>query len=144
MRSLILFSVLLSSAVPAVAQTAPPIHGVTGTYVPEETVKGEHEGAHGIAAGVGKVVGKVLPGGKGENPLNGFKEGMTVTLRDGDGSTEGVVIDLNRSKQQMTVRIAPKKTETLRVVQPGGKANVAVSYTEPSGAKIVRDFARVS
>jgi len=74
----------LSCALPlssrsAAAQTAPPIGGFTGTYVPDATVKGEYEGAHGIAEGVGHVVGyaKKLFGIKGgsQDPLDGFTEG---------------------------------------------------------------------
>ena len=47
--------------------------------MPDATVKGEYEGAHGIAEGVGHVVGyaKKLFGIKGgaQDPLDGFTEG---------------------------------------------------------------------
>jgi len=67
MRSLIVLITLLLSCTSAAAQSAPPIGGFTGTYVPDATVKTEYEGAHGIAEGVGHVVGyaKKLFGIKG-------------------------------------------------------------------------------
>lgn len=142
MRSIALLGAcLLAGAASAMAQTAPPIHGVTGTIATDATIRDEHEAANKIAVGIKKI----LPGGQAdENPLDGFTEGRKVILKDADGTTEGVVIDVNRRKQQFTVRISQKKTETLRVLQPGGQPDVNVSYTDPAGAKVERGFARVS
>jgi hypothetical protein len=140
----------------AAAQTAPPIQGVTGTIATETTIKSEHEAAHKVAEGAGKVVEgakKVLPGGKGtkQNPLDGFSEGRRVVLQDlakGDNeapnTTEGVVIDINRRRNQITVRFADKKTQTLRLPTADATPDVAVSYTDAAGVKVTADFRRVS
>jgi hypothetical protein len=140
----------------AVAQTAPPIHGVTGTLATDATIKSEHEAANKIAEGAGKVVDgakKVLPGGKGskQNPLDLFNEGRRVVLEDKaqvDGEarkiTEGVVVDVNRGRKQITVRFDDGKTQTLRVAAPDAPTDVVVSYTDKAGAKVAHDFNRVS
>jgi hypothetical protein len=150
---LALLCALPLSSSSAVAQTAPPIGGVTGTYVPDATVKGEYEGAHGIAEGVGHVVGyaKKLFGikGGGQDPLDAFTEGRKVVLREGTETTEGVVIDVNKSRQQMTVRLEGGTTETLKVGERGAAASdsvpaVIVSYKDAAGATVTRDFKKVS
>jgi hypothetical protein len=139
---------------PAAAQTAPPIHGVTGTMATDATVRAEGEAGHAIAEGVGRVVDgakKILPGGKGtsQNPLEGLIEGDRVVLRDaaragGEAPTsEGVVVDVNRKRNQITVRLADKKIETLRLSAPDSEAEVVVSYTDSTGKKITHDFNRV-
>ena len=135
----------------AAAQTAPPIGGFTGTYVPDATVKGEYEGVHDIAQGVGNVIGyaKKLFGMNGgvKDPLDGFTEGRKVVLREGTESTEGVVIDVNRSRQQITVRLEGGTTETLKAGErspaPDAPA-VIVSYKDAAGATVTRDFKKVS
>jgi hypothetical protein len=142
---------VLLFAWPAAAQgTAPPIQGITGTIATEETIRGEHKAAGKIAEGVKKV----LPGGKStnENPLDALITGSRVVVKDmADGgeavkaTTEGVVIDVNRSRKQITIRAADKKTQTLRVMDasaPAG-AHVAVSLADQAGAKSY-DFKRVS
>ena len=140
----VLFALLLGFVSAAYAQ--PPIHGVTGTIATDGTIEAEHKAAHKVAEGVKKI----LPGGKGStrNPLDAFTAGLKVVVRDGDDSTEGVVIDVNRSRQQITIRIAPRKTQTLRLLsQPAaadGPSPVVVSYTDLAGARVSRDFTRVS
>jgi hypothetical protein len=152
---LALLCALPLGAASAAGQTGPPIHGVTGTMATDATIRGEGEAGHAIAEGVGRVVDgakKALPGGKGtrQNPLEGLIEGDRVVLRDAanretDASTtEGVVVDINRKRNQITVRLADKKTETLRLPAPDGSADVVVSYTDKTGKKIARDFKRVS
>jgi hypothetical protein len=154
------FGLALLCAVPlgsaaARAQTAPPIHGITGTVATDATIRGEHEAARAIAEGAERVVDgakKILPGGKAtpRNPLDGFLEGNRVVLRDAahaDGeaaTTEGVVVDVNKRRNQITVRLADKKTETLRVAAPDGGVDVVVSFTDATGARVARDFKRVS
>lgn len=141
----------LAFARPVAAQgTAPPIQGVTGTIATEETIKGEHKAAGKIAEGVKKI----LPGGRstGENPLDALITGSRVVVKDvadgGDAvktTTEGVVIDVNRSRKQITIRAADKKIQTLRVIDasaPAG-AHVVVSLADQAGAKAY-DFKRVS
>ena len=145
MRILIAIGALVLATSTA-AQAQPPIQGVTGTIATEATRDAEKKAAGKVARGVKKI----LPGKKGdaENPLDAFTDGLKVVLRDGDDSTEGTVIDVNRSRQQITVRITPRKTQTLRLNgQPSkaeGGVRVVVSYTDPSGAKVSRDFTRIS
>jgi hypothetical protein len=145
-----------SSARPAAAQ--PPIQGVTGTIATDGTIESEHRAAGAVAEGAKKVVDKVknaLPGGgKGtnQNPLDAFTEGRRVVVRDaaaaGDeapkATDEGVVIDVNRKRQQITVRFADRKTQTLRLKAPGAATDVVVSYTDETGVKVSRDFTVVS
>ena len=54
------------------------------------------------------------------------------------------MIDVNRKRQQITIRFADRKTQTLRLKAPDATADVVVSYTDESGAKVTRDFTRVS
>jgi hypothetical protein len=81
--------------------------------------------------------------------LAGMVEGNRVVLRDPAkaddeaATTEGVVVDVNRKRNQITIRLADKKTETLRL-SPDASADVVVSYTDNAGKKIARDFKRVS
>ena len=151
--TLALLCALLAQARPAAAQgTPPPIQGVTGTIATDETIKGEHKAAGKIAEGVKKI----LPGGKStsENPLDALIAGSRVVVRDvadgGDAAkttTEGVVIDVNRSRKQITIRSADKKTHTLRVMDAAGASgsgdHVVVSLADQANAKTY-DFRRVS
>lgn len=158
MRSLTLLCALplLLVSMSAAAQSAPPIHGVTGTVATDSTIKSEHDAAHKIAEGAGRVVDgakKVLPGGKGtnQNPLDAFMTGSRVVVREvaggGDApktTTEGVVIDVNQSRKQITIRTADKKIQTLRVMDAkAAGAHVVVSLADQAGAKAY-DFTRVS
>lgn len=149
--TLTLLCALLMCARFATAQgTAPPIQGVTGTIATEETVRGVHKAAGKVAEGVKKV----LPGGRSasDNPLDVLIAGSRVVVRDvadggdaGKTTVEGVVIDVNRSRNQITIRAADKRTETLRVMDataPTG-AHVVVSLADQTGGKTY-DFKRVS
>ena len=135
------------SATRAAAQQPPPVQGVTGTIATEGTIDKEHKAAGAIAAGAKKILGKKHTD---ENPIDGFTEGRRVVLRDivkGDEApptTEGVVIDLDRKRQQITVRFENKKTQTLRLIPSDGAPDVVVSYTDDVGVKIAHDFKRVS
>ena len=151
--TLALLCALLAPARPAAGQgTPPPIQGVTGTIATDETIKGEHKAAGKAAQGVKKI----LPGGKStsENPLDALITGSRVAVRDvADGgvaaktTTEGVVIDVNRSRKQITIRSSDKKTHTLRVMDAAGAsgsgAHVVVSLADQANAKAY-DFRRVS
>src|SRR3954452_9124431 len=107
---------------PATAQApAPPIQGVTGTIATE----GSKDGVKKAAGAAARGVKKVLPGGNGtsENPLDVLIAGTHVVVRDitdgGDAAktgVEGVVIDVNRSRKQITVRRPDKTIDTLRVM----------------------------
>jgi hypothetical protein len=146
----------------AAAQTPPPIHGVTGTVATEGTIQDEHAAAPVIAGAASRAVHRAKSlfsfGSKGsnENPLDAFTEGRQVVVRDAadgdDGSkasSEGVVIDVNRGRRQITVRFADRKTQTLRLNQPAAAgadpaARVVVSYKAPAGTTVACDFIRVS
>jgi hypothetical protein len=146
MRLVIALCALLVVSTSAAARAQPPIQGVTGTVATEGTIDAEHKAAGKIASGVKKI----LPGGKGsaQNPLDGFTDGLKVVVRDGDETTEGVVIDVNRSRQQITIRIAERKTQTLRLFDRAAAGDsapaVVVSYTDQVGTKVEHDFKRVS
>src|SRR5438477_2966136 len=114
MRAITLLCAFVLYFAAAAGQTAPPIQGVTGTIATEETRKDVHKAAGKVAEGVKKV----LPGGKStsENPLDALIAGSRVVVRDmadggdaGKTTTEGVVIDVNRSRKQITIRLADKK-----------------------------------
>jgi hypothetical protein len=154
---LALLSSLLLGSTSAVAQTAPPIHGVNGTMATDSTIKAEHAAGDKIAEGAARVVNgakKILPGGKGtaQDALDALITGSRVVVREvADGgeaaktTTEGVVVDVNRSRKQITIRLADKKTQTLRVTDgttPAG-AHVLVSLADQAGAKSY-DFRPVS
>jgi len=150
---LVLLCALVLSARPVAAQgPPPPIQGVTGTIATDETIKTEHKAAGKVAQGVKKI----LPGGKSEseNPLDALITGSRVVVRDvaaaGDAAsttTEGVVIDVNKSRKQITVRSGDKKTHTLRVMDAAGTSgsgdHVVVSLADQANAKAY-DFRRVS
>lgn len=127
--------VLVMSAL-ASAQTAPPIHGVTGTIATDTSIRDEHGIAHGIARGAAKLM-SLGRQRSGENPLDVLIEGSHVAVRDAANSAEGVVIDVNRNRQQITVRFADRHTETLRVLDrsPGEqRVHVVVTLADQPGA----------
>ena len=147
----LLFVLLLARSV-AAQGAPPPIQGITGTIATDETIKGERKAAGKAAQGVKKV----LPGAKStsENPLDTLITGSRVVVRDvadrGDAAkttTEGVVIDVNRSRKQITIRSGDKKTHTLRVMDAAGASgsgdHVVVSLADQANARTY-DFRRVS
>ena len=149
--SALLCALLLTDGPLAAQGTPPPIQGVTGTIATDETIKSGHKAAGKIAEGVKKV----LPGGKStsENPLDALITGSRVVVRDAaDGgaaaktATEGLVIDVNRSRKQITIRSGDKKTHTLRVMDAAGASgsgdHVVVSLADRANAKVY-DFTRV-
>ncbi len=137
------------SGAPAAAQgTAPPIQGVTGTIATE----GSRDGVKKAAAAAARGVKKILPGGKAtdQDPFSVLIEGSRIVVQEGAApasSAEGVVIDVNKKRQQLTVRFADKTTQTLRVLDRSGAtpgAHVVVSLADQPGEKITYDFTRVS
>lgn len=135
-------------AAPAVAQgqTAPPIQGVTGTIATDSS----RDGVKKAAGATGRGVKKILPGGKvdARDPLDVLLEGSHVIVQEGQASTEARVVDINRRRQQITVRFADRKTATLRVLDRSGAspagAHVGVSLADQAGEKRSFDFVRVS
>ena len=136
----------------AAAQPPPPIQGVTGTIATEGTINDEHAAGHKVAEGAAHAVDAVKRtfsrGGKGasQNPLDALIEGSRVVVRDAAASeggptatTEGVVVDVNRSRRQITVRLADKTTQVLRVMdgtasQSSAGAHVVVSLADQADA----------
>jgi hypothetical protein len=145
--STLLFAVLLCARPVSAQGTTPPIQGVTGTIATE----GSRDGVKKAAGATARGVKKVLPGKKGEttNPLDVLIAGSHVVVREAIAEAKGVeavVVDVNKAKQQITVRFADKKTDTLRVMDAAGAsgsgAHVVVSLADQTGAKTY-DFRRV-
>ncbi len=137
-------------AAPASAQgTAPPIQGVTGTVATE----GSRDGVKKAAGAAARGVKKVLPGGKAsaQDPLTALIEGSRVVVQEAaapEMRAEGVVIDVNKKRQQITVRVGDRKTQTLRVLEGSNAgsakgARVFVSLADQVGEKIAYEFTRV-
>jgi hypothetical protein len=141
------FLVFLLFSAPAGAQgTQPPIQGVTGTVATE----GSRDGVKKAAGAAARGVKKILPGGSGEsqNPMDVLIEGSHVTVTEGaapDSSAEGIVVDVNKKRQQITVRFADKTTQTLRVLNHAGSnpgPHVLVALADQA-EKVSYDFSRV-
>jgi hypothetical protein len=141
---------LLVPARSAAAQgTAPPIQGVTGTIATE----GSRDGVKKAAGAAARGVKKALPGGKANalDPLEALIEGSHVVVQEAAAPqmrAEGVVIDVNKKRQQITVRVGDRKTQTLRVLDGGHAgsdkgARVFVSLAEQVGEKVAYEFTRV-
>jgi hypothetical protein len=152
----LLFALPLMAA-SAAAQTAPPIQGVTGTVATDSTIRNEHDAARKVAGSVARAAKKILPGGTAtdQNPLDALIVGTRVVVREAAGggdaaktATGGVVIDVNRSRKQITIRSADNKAHTLRVMDgtgapPAPGTHVVVSLADQAGARTY-DFTRVS
>jgi hypothetical protein len=144
MRAVVGFVFMTMSAL-ASAQTAPPIHGVTGTIATDTSIRDEHRVARGVARGAAKLASLGRQRGA-DNPLDVLIEGRHVLVRDGAASIEGVVIDVNRSRRQITVRFPDRHTETLRVLDRAAGAqdgHVVVTLADQPNATTY-DFRRVS
>jgi hypothetical protein len=144
----LLFVVLLYAGPVAAQGTTPPIQGVTGTVATE----GSRDGVKKAAGAAARGVKKVLPGGKDEtaNPLDVLIAGSHVVVREGAADAKGIeaiVVDVNKAKQQITIRRPDKKIDTLRVMDASGTkgsgAHVLVSLADQANAKAY-DFRRVS
>ena len=137
----------------AAAQQAPPIQGVTGTIATDGTIRSEHKAAQQGG------------GGREEDPPRRQRrrvrtrstrssKAAACVVRDvadsGDAlktTTQGVVIDVNRSRKQITIRSADKKTHTLRVMDASAAstagAHVVVSLEDQAGRQDLRFQARL-
>ena len=125
--------VLLAASL--VAQSTPPIPGVTGVVEPEGPRSG---GTAAVAAVAGKTVEGTrrllraigIGGDKSADPLEALQPGMTVVVREealsaaadsaqgqdgGQTATEGRVIDINRGTGVIVIRLPDKKTATLQL-----------------------------
>ena len=137
----------VSCAAQAAAQgQPPPIQGVTGTIATE----GSRDGVRKAAGAAARGVKKVLPGGPSDaqNPMEALLEGSHVVVKEAvepGASAEGIVVDLNKKRQQITVRFPDKTTQTLRVLNHSGAnpgPHVLVSLADQT-EKISYDFSRV-
>ena len=167
-------------ATPSSAQSPPPIPGATGVVVPEG---GGGDGAAAVGAATGKVIEgtrqilRAIGIGKGEraaneDPLKSLELGATVVVRydadvaalddrnnvsPGRQPTEGRVIELDRRKGVIVVRLADRTTETLQLAQGKGReatANeralnepaglISVSYVDAAGDRVVILFRKAS
>jgi hypothetical protein len=143
----LLFALLLVARPVAAQGTTPPIQGVTGTIATE----GSRDGVKKAAGAAARGVRKILPGTKGDttNPLDVLIAGSHVVVREGSADATGVeaiVIDVNKGKQQITVRRPDKKTDTLRLMNAratsGSGPHVVVSLADVTDAKTY-DFRRL-
>ena len=145
----LLFGLFLAARTVAAQGTTPPIQGVTGTIATE----GSRDAVKKAAGAAARGVKKALPGKNGEdatNPLDVLIAGSHVVIREGAAETKGVeavVVDVNKGKQQITVRLPDKKVDTLRVMDASGKsgsgAHVSVSLADQANAKTY-DFRRLT
>jgi hypothetical protein len=156
----LLCALALGSGSAAAQGAPPPIQGVTGTIATDGTIESEHKAGGAIARGAAHVATATKKlfsfGSKGaaQDALDALAEGSRVVVQEETAETaetaataeEGVVIDVNRRRQQITVRFADKKTETLRVLDRTGAdqgAHVLVSLADRPGEKVAYDFTRV-
>jgi hypothetical protein len=151
---LVLLCALPRGSTIASAQSAPPIHGVSGTVATDATIDSERKAAGAVARGAADAARKLSPGGDGTalRPLDALAEGSRVVVQEMKSTSplasraEGVVIDVNRPRLQITVRFADKQTQTLRVLDRTGAtqgAHVVVSLADQSGETIGYDFSQV-
>ena len=78
-----------------------------------------------------------------EGSASSFQEAAAPDMR-----AEGVVIEVNKKRQQITVRVGDKQTQTLRVLDGAHAASatgarVFVSLSEQAGEKVAYEFTRV-
>jgi hypothetical protein len=145
-------AVTLALGPQAFAQTPPPIHGVTGTIATPTTVNEEHKVANKIVVAAEDGIEHVFPAGKG--PLSDLKPGSTVAVYYESTVTEGIVSDVNRSKNAITLQYAGGKTEKLQLAEkdavtpdqalkngkPAGTTRVIVYNSDEAHARIARYF----
>jgi hypothetical protein len=131
------------------AQRAPAIPGVTGTMVTKETIKDEGKVANKAAVAVKDAVTRNPQKG----PLADLNVGAPVVIHyNVDKVTEGVVSKVDWDTNEITIRYASKKTETLLLadkvpIDPGRALKAApdgstkiVEYSTSAGKKVARYF----
>jgi hypothetical protein len=185
-QSTLIGGFLLAGSVVVAAQSPPPAIGGSGNQTIEGTTNGVYRALNVVVVrtidGVEHMIhytkDLLLHGGKGTGPdaLQGLKEGSTVVVHytvsgteetaqeidrigDADGlkKSEGVVVDVNRRRQQITVRFADRTTETLQltaraVAEAGrdlddvskGGVKVVVYYSDEGGRSVAHYFRKVS
>ena len=174
MRALMMVTILSAAVpLPVAAQSHPPVQG---TIALEGTMKKFYRGLNALVVttvdGAEHVYhftkGLVVHGGKGGGPeavdalpagtevvvhyrINGGEESVEEIDRvagEGLKIVEGVVVQLDRRRKRITLKMSDGTTETLRLTDraageadesieaPGG-VNVAVYYSDESGHKVV-------
>jgi hypothetical protein len=166
---------LMLLAAPGLAQTDPPVPGVTGVIVPEggdggrDAVGAVAEKAAAGTRRIVRAVAGVFGGGDKAtttDPLKTLELGATVALRyeatarqsvtanATPKETEGRVIELDRRKGVVVVRLADRTTERLQLVDTRQREQkedaaadagdtVIVSYVDPNGDRVQVLFRRV-
>ena len=177
---------VLAASVGLAAQSPPPVTGVNGNMAIEGTTNGVYRALNVVVVrtidGVEHMIhytkDLLVHGGKGKgaDALQGLKEGSTVVVHytlsgteetaqeidhvgdeDGLKKSEGVVIDVDRRRQQITVRFADRTTETRQLparaaAEAGrdlgdatkGGAKVVVYYSDEGGRRVAHYFKQVS
>jgi hypothetical protein len=155
---------VLGTSILVMAQTPPPIQGVTGTIATEGTIKDVHEAGNTVIVGTVDGVEHVfhytkdllVHGGKGSEALRGLKPGSSVVVhytRDGASeaaheidrvgdeglkSTEGVVMRVDRGRKQIMIKFADGKTETFRLTDRAAEdAGKDVGRTTKNASQVV-------
>jgi hypothetical protein len=135
--SIPLIGIVALSFAPALhAQRAPAIPGVTGTIVTPETANQEKKAADKAAPVVKDAVTK----DDAKGPLADMVPGTTVVIKHGADVTEGVVANINRSSNEITIRYDNKRTEKLVLVDRGAADARTVEYTNDMKQKVTRYF----
>lgn len=167
-------------ATPLMAQTPPPIGGVSGTVAPEGSGDQAEAGANAIVAKTAdgtrhllRAAKDLLMHGKASAPVNDFlselRPGSAVVLHyavpGADAAAlgpdrledtkvhEGMVLSINRGKQEISVRLEDKTVDTLQLAEtvareaapdPNDSAaatpRVVVDYTDDQGRKMSHAF----
>ena len=126
---------LLGFAAQAHAQKAPPIPGVTGTLVTPETAKDEKKAEDKAAVAIKDAVTK-----EDKGPLSDLKPGTTVVIRHGTEVTEGIVSNVLRAANEITVRYNNKKVEKLVLTDKASADARTVEYSDDLNHKVTRYF----
>ena len=122
------------------AQTPPPIGGVSGTIAPEGSGDQVEAGANAVvsktAQGTRRLFRALMPG-KTATPMNdflsGLRPGSAIVLhyaasgaggasvegeRKAERVREGMVLSIGRAKQEISVRLDDKTVDTLQLAEP--------------------------
>jgi hypothetical protein len=141
-----------------------PIHGVTGTIATPESIDRFYDSVNRTLVKTGEGIdhlrGATKAKADGEAAsLDGLRPGTPVVVhysvkgiqtsadandaveRNGSSVNEGIVTNVDRSSQRITVRFAGGATETLRFTRDvSGKGRVIVYYADRLGRRTAHYF----
>jgi len=164
-------AVALASAVPVLAQIAPPVPRPGTIAIPagnDKLYEAGEAAADGVARGVRAVKDKFGAKAPLVDPLGGLLEGTTVVVRkgpppaeadavDADGATvsEATVTHIEKARTQLTLRFDDGAKTVLQFAGSAGsdsanaKASSAadvlsLTYTDDTGRKATRVFTKIS